>query len=347
MQLTATQKRIEFELIRALAIACVVYIHTSSVIVNNLHQVDQTSWFFLTFLDALVRWCVPVFIMVSGSLLLRKSEPYLYFFKRRLGRIGLPLLIWLPLYWLAVSVFQSPLPGPKELFQAVVYEQPYVHLYFLFVMLQLAILTPWLRSVVRTLTRRSFMLLIAIFIYIGMAYQLKTTFVFYLFVPYLGYYLYGFFAKDLTLKTRRNKLIGLSTVALSAALLVVAQYFMIQGQLTIPGIAKPTELVVYLSPLVVLMSLLVFPLLNDPAVVRRISRVVSPKIITSLGECSFGIYLIHPILQLALGHFFPDLYQTQLNHAVPMTLGLSIGFFITSWGIAWILRQIRWTKMLV
>ena len=345
MQVTPREKRVEFELIRAIAILCVVYIHAASVVVNNFAKVAPVPWFFLTYLDAVIRWCVPVFVMVSGSLLLQKSEPHLSFVKRRLGRIGLPLLIWLPLYWLAVALFSPPLPSWKELWISVVYEQPYIHMYFLFVMVQLAVLTPWLRSVVRSLTRRSLALLIILFLYIGMAYQPHTKFVLFLFIPYLGYYLYGFFAKDLTLRTRRNKLIGLAAIALTAVVMVLVQYGLIQGSLQFRGLTKPTEVVAYLSPFVVLMSVLAFPLLNDPAVLRRFTRVFATKWITSVGECSFGIYLIHPILQLALIRFFPNLFSHQLSNPISTTLGLTVGLFMTSWGIAWLIKRtakLRW-----
>ena len=347
MQLSRTEKRVELELIRAIAIACVVYIHTASLIVNNLTKVDYGSWFVLTFIDALVRWCVPVFIMVSGSLLLQKSEPHLQFVKKRLGRIGLPLLIWLPLYWLTVALFNPPLPNIKSLIQSVLYEQPYLHFYFLFVMLQLAILTPWLRSVVRSLSHRSLALLIILLIYIGIAYQSKTTSLFYLFIPYLGYYLYGYFARNLTFERRAFKLIAVGMIVFISSLMVIFQYFMQRGDLVIRGVANSTSVVSYLSPFVVFLSLLAFPVLKDPTLYRWFAKLINSKAIVSIGECSFGIYLIHPILGQVLVYFLPNLHDFQLAHSIPITLLMTTCLFLVSWGIAWIIKRLKVVSWLV
>lgn len=344
MQVGPTEKRVELELIRAIAILCVVFIHVASVVVNNLEDTSRTSWFFITFLDAAVRWCVPVFIMVSGSLVLQKSEPAVTFFKRRLGRVGVPLLIWLPLYWLAVMAFAPPLPPIEELYELVFFTQPYLHFYFLFVMVQLTILTPWLRSVVRSLSRRALALMIILFLYIGFAYQTKTANVFFLFIPYLGYYLYGYYAREMTF-SKRNKILSLITIAVIALVMVIVQFLVREKELVIRGVVNATQIVAYLSPPVILMSLLAFPLFNDETILRRITRLVNKKWIISVGECSFGIYLIHPILQLAQGKLIPGLYEIQTTHAVVVTLALTAVLFLTSWVIAWSIKrvpQLRW-----
>lgn len=345
MQITSGEKRVELELIRAVAIACVVFIHTASVIANNLENTDRFSWFFLTYLDAAVRWSVPVFIMVSGSLLLPKVEPHVVFYKKRLGRVGLPLLIWLPLYWLAVTIVSPPLPDVVTLLRAVLFKQPYLHFYFLFVMVQLTLLTPWLRSVTRSLTRRSLALLIGLLLYIGFAYQPTTHNLFFLFIPYLGYYLYGFFAKELTFKSRRSKVAALAVIAITAGAMVVTQFLVRTDIWVIRGVENATQIVAYLSPFVIFLSLLAFPLLNDSAVLFRFTRLINKKWIISVGECSFGIYLIHPILQLIQGRLIPGLYEIQTTHAIPVTFALTFFLFFTSWAIAWLLRripQLRW-----
>lgn len=345
MQLSKTEKRVELELIRAIAIASVVYIHVASVIVKNLSQVDQSSWFMLTFFDASVRWCVPVFIMVSGSLLLQKSEPHAQFVKKRLSRVGLPLLIWLPLYWVGVAVLTPPLPSYRSLINSVLFEQPYLHFYFLFVMVQLALLTPWLRSVVRSLTQRSLALLTALLLYIGIVYQSKTNSVFYLFVPYLGYYVYGYLAKNFTFLQRRFQLLAISIFLITVCIMVVTQFLLQKGNFEIFGTTSATSVVAYLSPGVVILSLLVFPLLNVPALYRRVAKYIPTRIITSVGTCSFGIYLIHPIIQLILVRLIPNFYALQMTWAVPVTFGVTLGVFLTSWAIAWLIKQIpqmRW-----
>lgn len=346
-ELSAVEKRVDFELIRAIAIAAVVFIHVASPVVNNYGESSSFSWFLISIIDALMRWCVPVFIMVSGALVLTKDESPQLFYRKRLGRIGWPLVFWFGMYWLTTALVAPPAKTFQEMFHAIVFEQPYLHFYFLFIMLELALITPWLRRVVRSLTDRSLALLTALFLYIGVAYMTKTTFVLYLFIPYIGYYLYGFYVKDRTLNSRISKQITIAVVALLAVVTVWLRYLIIQRTLVLPGIVNSLDILAYLSPTMLLISLLMFLLLKDPAIVRRVMQLVPKKTIIRLGEASFGIYLIHPILQLMQGAYFPNLADWQMHWTIVVTFGLWIGLFSLSWLFVWLLRKNRFTKKLV
>lgn len=346
-ELTANEKRVDFELIRSAAIAAVVFIHVASPIVNNYGESSTFSWFLISVMDALLRWCVPVFIMVSGALVLTKDESPERFYRKRLGRIGWPLVFWMVVYWLTAAVTVPPAKTVQQMFQSIVFEQPFLHFYFLFIMLELALITPWLRRVVRSLTDRSLALLTALFLYIGIAYLTKTTFVLFLFIPYIGYYLYGFYAKDNSLQMRRTKIIAIATIFATAICTVWLRYLVIQRQLVLPGIVNSLDLLAYLSPAIVLISLLMFLLLKDPAIVRRVMKLVPQKKIIQLGEASFGIYLIHPILQLLQGEYIAHLDYWQMHYPMFVTLALWMCLFSLSWLLVWLLRKNSWTRRLV
>ena len=78
---------------RVAAIVAVVLLQVSASVVTQA-PLGSTVWWVGNGYDALVRWCVPVFVMVSGALLLdaRKTESLATFFRKRAARIGLPLL---------------------------------------------------------------------------------------------------------------------------------------------------------------------------------------------------------------------------------------------------------------
>jgi peptidoglycan/LPS O-acetylase OafA/YrhL len=167
------------------------------------------------------------------------------------------------------------------------------------------------------------------------------------FIPYLGYYLYGFFAREMTYKSRRNKVAALATIGITALVMVISQFAVRTSLWRIHGVENATQIVANLSPPVILMSLLVFPLFKDPSVVARLTRQINKKWIISLGECSFGIYLIHPILQLIQGKFVPNLFVIQTTHAIPMTLLLAAIIFFLSWLIVWTMRQVPVLRSLI
>ena len=74
---------VNLDLIRAVAISFVILIHSKGT--NIIYT------------------AVPMFIMLSGALVLPKDENYKTFYKKRLKRILLPFLIWSPIMYLVLS----------------------------------------------------------------------------------------------------------------------------------------------------------------------------------------------------------------------------------------------------
>lgn len=84
------------DILRILAIFLVVVVHTS-VLPSTLSITTFPS--FLLF--SLAKTCVPLFLMVSGALLLGKQESYQSFFSKRAMRILIPWIIWcLVFFWI-------------------------------------------------------------------------------------------------------------------------------------------------------------------------------------------------------------------------------------------------------
>ena len=76
---------------RILAVCGVVFLHVAAGVVLG-HEVGTGDWWFGNVYDSVVRWCVPVFVMISGALLLDpgKKEDLSTFYKKRLARVLLP-----------------------------------------------------------------------------------------------------------------------------------------------------------------------------------------------------------------------------------------------------------------
>ncbi|EMH1199379.1 acyltransferase family protein [Serratia marcescens] len=67
---------------RIIAILAVVLLHVSSRVIT-WSELGSNDWWYANLYDSLVRWCVPVFVMISGALLLapEKAEPLGVFYK--------------------------------------------------------------------------------------------------------------------------------------------------------------------------------------------------------------------------------------------------------------------------
>lgn len=92
------------DIAKIVATFLVVVIHTVGT-PNLVVMTTNLDWVILVLYDSFSRICVPLFVMVSGALLLKKTEPYKTFFKKRINRILLPWLVWTGIYlmWFNIS----------------------------------------------------------------------------------------------------------------------------------------------------------------------------------------------------------------------------------------------------
>lgn len=86
-------REIRYDLIRFVAIFMVVCIHSMALVDAARDAGDITAWIVSAMMDII--YCgVPLFVMLSGALLLGKDEPMKVFFKKRMSRILIPFLVW-------------------------------------------------------------------------------------------------------------------------------------------------------------------------------------------------------------------------------------------------------------
>lgn len=87
---------IKYDLIRCIAIVFVICIHSMGAMNEALLKEDVTFSLKLIGLcfNSIIYTGVPLFTLLSGSLLLGKTETLKIFFKKRLKRIFIPFLLW-------------------------------------------------------------------------------------------------------------------------------------------------------------------------------------------------------------------------------------------------------------
>ena len=91
------------DLLRCLAIFFVVVLHVMTPVLTNQGLYGSTSWYVCLFQNSLNRAGVPLFLMISGYLMLRDARTLAVgrFYKKRLPRLLLPLAVWNGIYYIA------------------------------------------------------------------------------------------------------------------------------------------------------------------------------------------------------------------------------------------------------
>lgn len=121
----------------------VIVLHAAAV---NFHVFDD-QWGASNFYDSLTRSCVPVFLMISGVLLLNRQESLPAFFSKRFARILPPLLFW-SLFYMAWNAFHGKHYGNVfGWLQALANGPVAFHLWYLYAILGIYLFVPFLRTI--------------------------------------------------------------------------------------------------------------------------------------------------------------------------------------------------------
>ncbi len=302
-----------FDLARVLAILAVVVVHETSVAVGAraAGEPATATWWTANVLDSACRWCVPVFLMVSGALLLdpRRTDRPRDFYRKRLARIGIPLVVWTAVYLAFRAFYLEDDLDAEQAARDVAAGTPFLQLYFLYVLGVLYLLTPFLRLVVRHATHRMQAAFAAVLLGLGAVDQVLSSFfdvggasAATRFLPYAGYFTLGWLLRDVPL-TRR--VVRLAAVAFVAS--VVATALLVAVSAVAVGWGTPGKyLYGYLSPTVVVMSVSAFVLLRAWGLRNPPGTRWSPgRRAAALSALTFGVYLVHPLFFYPLRRLWP------------------------------------------
>ena len=291
---------------RVAAMAAVVLVHAYSPFVSTSYtDLGSPAWWVAHVVDAGLRWCVPVFIMISGALLLRPREEGVgEFYRKRWARIGVPLLVWTVAY-LLWQYWRDGISFTDALTQATS-GSPSIHLYFLYVIAGLYLFTPFLRTVVAHTSRTGLWWFAGVTLALGAVDQLlglvdgaggvtaATRF-----LPFLGYYLLGRLLTD-SGSGARDLRHGAAAFVVGTAVTVLGAW---AAALAEGEWGSGAEYVYdFLAPGMILASVGVFLLLRawgtrlaEQGPGSRTNRTVAV-----LSGLSFGVYLVHVMVLYTL-----------------------------------------------
>jgi surface polysaccharide O-acyltransferase-like enzyme len=299
--------------IRILGTVAVVVGHVADMRLFSSHVLDR-DWWVCNAWDALTRWAVPAYIMLSGALLLdpARNEAPSHFYRKRLARLGAPIVFWTAFFmWFGVEytgwINRDGRPSWAEAVKLLVLGKPYTHLHFMFRIAGLYFFTPMLRTWLRHSTRQMqwAATLMALILAAGdntaNAITSNELTVFMRFVPFIGYYLLGYLLRD-TLVSRRGFV--WCWIGFVASYLVL----MLGTGLTVKWFHQPgtwlkgppsMEMLQYdfLSPVRIVMAvcawLIFVKAFHKPWPQHEGSR----KLVGEWAATTLGLYLIHPMFR--------------------------------------------------
>ena len=152
---------IYLDLLRIFAIISVVLFH---VIKHNWNVLDVNSndWFIYNIFYPILKWNVPIFVMISGALFLNKKQDIKILYKKNILRILSIFIIWSLIYAIYTFINDGNLNEAVQTFF-----KGYYHLWFLYLIIGLYILVPILRKIIENENiTKYFLILSGIFTFI-------------------------------------------------------------------------------------------------------------------------------------------------------------------------------------
>lgn len=334
------------DLLKILSIYFVILIHVTAE--NWYDDIQGVYWLVNNGYNALSRWGVPVFCMVSGALLLSRDIPIRKIYTHYLPRIALLLLIWGLAYevltagGLSVEVL---LGGVRNLLRG----KAYSHLWYLYMIMGLYIITPPLRAMIRGAEQKTltYFLVCAFLFAVALPRLLTLSWLepyggwinkldVQLFGGYIFYYVAGWYLHQFALPKWARRTLYLCGGLLLVGAMVVSEIRSLQlnYQYVNYGVFSLGTAVFSLALFVLCRS--VSPRLEQSPWLSRM--------ISFTGPLTFGIYLCHFMVEKLLLRF--GLHSNVIHPLLGAPL-VSLLIFLLSGGICWLLRKIPLLRRLV
>ncbi len=316
---------------------------------------------------SVLRPCVPLFVMITGALLLPVRGDASTFYKKRIPRVFYPFLIWSVLYnlfpWITgllglnpqIILDFFPYAGEEVMQQSFSVSLEYilmipfnfsilaVHMWYIYLLIGLYLYLPVFSAWVEKASERAklmFLLAWGITLLLPYYYQFVSNYLWgtcswnsfgmlYAFAGFNGYLLLGHYLKNLEWSLKKTLAIGIPMFAVGYAVTFL-------GFRHITALPEYTDEMLelfftYCSLNVVMMTIPVFMLAKKV----KVNSERMKKALANLTVCGFGIYMIH--------YFFTG-PSVVLMRAINMPIGLQIPVaailaFAVSWGLVWLIYR--------
>ncbi len=333
------------DVLRCMAAIAVVTIHVLGP--YRYMDVESLGWLSTITFNVASRWAVPVFIMITGALMLADTRPFRvgYYLSHRLRKAVLPFVGWSVGYAVLGGVTSDhsaqtialgfDVHQTQMLLENSLEEPIWYHLGFFYYFLPLYLLIPFLTPCVQKITDDQLWMLVFVWAFLTLLYLLAIESPWMIdMVMYGGYLVLGYALVRTPLKQ-----LQIRCLMAGAALALVAGVAAVWHYSEAPNMYMPGYFTSYKTFNTVVVAACCF------ALAYRYGANLSSRwqrLIAFISRYSLGLYLIHPLLLWPIQtlDFYP---MPQLIMIPVMTLMVTAA----SLGLVWLLARCPLTAWLV
>ena len=297
MRKESEQRVVWVDFLRIFAIFAVIVQHyTPAILDADTYSFLSFEWGVANFYACLCNFCVPVFIMISGAFLLdpSKKKTTKDLFSKNISKILILIVFWGILYGIIKHLFFSE--ASFTIFSIIgplFYKRPpWYHLWFLYLILALYLLTPLLRVYTRHASRKNIEYLLLLFFLISCikAWNFlmpNLNFNIIELTGYVGYYVAGYYFSKYSFTKRTTYLIYI------AGFLSFVLSFILTFIFSIKNGIRESFFIDNIIPTTIFFSFAVFLFIKNQ--VSQIRNALSVKAVRFSAPYVLGVYLIHDL----------------------------------------------------
>lgn len=339
-----TERIVYLDYLRVLATFGVMLIHLASQNWNDA-DVNSLTWHLFNGYDSVVRWAVPVFVMISGAIFLSRGPSVKTIFTKYIPRLVTAYVFWSVLYALTAQLEAT------EILPRMI--TGYYHMWFIPMIISLYISIPILKQITASDSLTKYYLaaafaagffcpaLVLLCRDFGGDFLVKLSYAFEelfnnmhfdLVLGYTGYFVAGFYLHNRELSKKARGVVYLCGLAGFAATLLLSAYLTIKLQVPVDHYYGHFTINVLLE------SLAVFVWFRyHPPKMGKFNTLMA-----KLSKYSFGAYLVH---FLVMDQLEKQLGLTPLSfHPLVSVPALGLLIFALSYAISWGLNSVPFLK---
>ncbi|WP_207422155.1 acyltransferase [Desertivirga brevis] len=279
--------------LRIIATISMVLLHVTSPILYQYGKISSELWHAANIIDSSVRFCVPVFVMLSGALLLGREYPIREFLKKRVIRVLLPFIFY-SLIYTGLDLIRKPslhLSFFPFIWSKLAHGAAY-HLWYIYMIVGLYLFIPVIGRWIRASTKKeiSYFLLIWIGTMVvshPLLFKHKPNFDLSYFSGFLGYLILGYYLSLFKFSNKWRRVYSIILILVGITITVAGTFLYSDDKGSLD-----TLFYGFLTPNVFLIAVGVFMLVGD----FKFKTVVPESVRSFLCRYSFGIYLIHVLV---------------------------------------------------
>ncbi len=337
------ERVIYFDVLRIAAIFFVMILHIAA---ENWGYTDVNTyeWSMMNIYDSISRWGVPILVMISGSLFLSRNISIERLYKKNILRLVIIFIVWSLGYSLLFNIIVNY--SLKSFISGFI--KGHFHLWFLYMIIGLYMITPFLRIIVEDerLTRHFLLLALAFTVIIpeiisvisvfsekygewveSVVSQAHIKFV----LGYSMYFVLGYYLSTKQINRKNSLLIYLMGLVGFVSTIVLTS--IVSRKTNVASDIFYNNLTIN----VMLESVAVFVLAKNNIHNDKVSN-KAKMIIAKLSKYSLGAYLLH-ILAITFIRKFLSLTNISFNPLFSIPI-ISILTFVLSFGVSSILNHI-------